>query len=137
MQHDPVRVSETRSWLLKVSNDLRGAEVDLAADPPLTGDAMFHCQQAVEKALKAFLTWHDEPFRKTHDLHEVGNQCVALDGSLAALLLHTVSLTQYAWRFRYPGDPVEPTAEQAADALTLAREVVAAIHSRLPAETHP
>ena len=31
---------------------------------PLLGDATFHCQQAVEKALKAFLIWHDRPFRK-------------------------------------------------------------------------
>ena len=38
----------------------------MAADPPLLEDALFHCQQAVEKVLKALLTWHDEPFRKTH-----------------------------------------------------------------------
>ena len=30
-------------------------QIDLAAAPPLPGDAAFHCQQATEKALKAFL----------------------------------------------------------------------------------
>jgi hypothetical protein len=30
--------------------------------------AVFHCQQAAEKALKGFLAWHDVPFRKTHTL---------------------------------------------------------------------
>lgn len=51
---------------MRAQEDLRGAEIDLAAAPPLLGDATFHCQQAVEKALKGFLTWHDRVFRKTH-----------------------------------------------------------------------
>jgi HEPN domain-containing protein len=65
---------------------LRGAEIDLAADPPLLDDPMFHCQQAAEKALKAYLTWHDRPFRRTHDLVELGNQCVEIDHTLDPLL---------------------------------------------------
>lgn len=31
----------------------------------------FHCQQAAEKYLKAFLTWHQVAFSKTHDLQEL------------------------------------------------------------------
>ena len=55
MQHDAARSADTRGWLRKAAQDLRGAEIDLAAAPPLPGDAAFHCQQATEKALKAFL----------------------------------------------------------------------------------
>lgn len=58
----------------------------------IVGDALFHCQQAIEKALKAFLTWHDEPFRKTHDLGELGTQCVTLDDTLTALLRRAAPL---------------------------------------------
>jgi HEPN domain-containing protein len=72
MPHDAHRVADTRGWLFKAADDLRGADIDLAAVPPLTGDAAFHCQQAVEKALKALLAWYDVPFRKTHDLAEIG-----------------------------------------------------------------
>ena len=72
MSVDEVRVEETRSWLSKSRNDIRAARHDLVAEPPLLSDALFHCQQAVEKALKGFLTWHDEPFRKTHNLVELG-----------------------------------------------------------------
>jgi hypothetical protein len=32
---------------------------------------------------KAFLTFHDVTFRKTHDLNELGGQCAALNPSLA------------------------------------------------------
>ena len=67
MPPDPVRVADTRAWLEKAEQDLRSAQADLAFAPPIMGDAVFHCQQAVEKALKAFLTWHDRPFRYPGD----------------------------------------------------------------------
>lgn len=44
-----------RGWLSKAANDLRGARIDLAADPPLIEDALFHCRQAAEKSLKAVM----------------------------------------------------------------------------------
>ena len=56
MAAESERAADTRAWLSKAEADLRGATVDLAADPPLLEDALFHCQQAAEKALKAFLT---------------------------------------------------------------------------------
>jgi HEPN domain-containing protein len=31
-------------------------------------EALFHCQQAAAKAIKAFLTLHQIHFQKTHDL---------------------------------------------------------------------
>lgn len=55
MPHDPVLVSETKEWLIKATQDLRSAEHALTALPPLLGDVAYHCQQATEKALKAFL----------------------------------------------------------------------------------
>jgi len=76
MPDDPERIAETKSWLVKALADLRAAECLLALQPPLTGLALFHAQQAVEKALKAFLSWHDIPFRKIHDLSVLGQQCL-------------------------------------------------------------
>jgi len=35
---------EVQAWLRKAGDDLRGAQVDLAADPPLIEEARFHCQ---------------------------------------------------------------------------------------------
>jgi HEPN domain-containing protein len=134
MPLDPVRVADTRAWLTKAQRDLRGAEIDLAATPPLLDDVMFHCQQAVEKALKAYLFWHDEPFRKTHDLIEIGGQTVAIDATLSPLVKRAEPLTEYAWLFRYPGEAAEPTSDEARAALALAREVVDAVLARLPPE---
>jgi hypothetical protein len=46
-------------------------------------------------------------------------------------------LTEYAWKFRYPGEPEEPPVAEAQEALALAREVYEAILNRLPAEVRP
>jgi len=103
MPRDPERVADARAWLAKARLDLRSARVDLGAEPPIVSDALFHCQQAVEKGLKAFLAWHDVAFRKTHDLGELGRQCVAINPTLEPDLRAAAGLTEYAWRFRYPG----------------------------------
>ncbi|MGH7432208.1 MAG: HEPN domain-containing protein [Candidatus Methylomirabilales bacterium] len=137
MPHDPALVEDTRSWLTRASRDLRAAEHDLRTTPPLSWDAVFHCQQAAEKALKAFLAWHDEPFGKTHNLEELGRQATAFDPSLRALADGAGRLTEYAWKFRYPGEPDEPPREEAEEALALAREVYDAILSRLPEDVRP
>ncbi|MBI4321187.1 MAG: HEPN domain-containing protein [Chloroflexi bacterium] len=137
MPHDPERVAEVQAWLAKAQSDLRAGGHDLAAAPPFTGDAMFHAQQATEKSLKALLTWHDVPFRKTHDLAEIGRQCVAIRASLEALCRRAERLTVFAWMFRYPGDIDEPPLTEAEEALALAREVYEAIIARLPEEVRP
>jgi HEPN domain-containing protein len=134
MPHDPVLVADTLRWLQKAEDDLRGAEIDLAAEPPLAGDALFHCQQAVEKLIKGFLTWHDAPFRKTHDLRVLGDQVARLEPTLQPLCARVERLTVYAWIFRYPGDAGEPSDEEATDALSLARERHQAILALLPQE---
>lgn len=71
MSLDPALVADTREWLRRAADDLRAA-------PPLLADALFHCQQAVEKAFKAFLTFHNQPFRRTHNLEETGAACLTL-----------------------------------------------------------
>jgi HEPN domain-containing protein len=98
---------------------------------------VFHCQQAAEKALKGFLTWHQVPFRKTHNLEEVGEQCLRLDPTLKDLIDRAAPLTEYAWKFRYPGEPGAPTAEETQEAFSTVREVYAAVLGRLPSEARP
>jgi HEPN domain-containing protein len=132
MPPEASRLADTRSWLQKSANDLRCAAIDLAADPPAPEDAVFHCQQAVEKALKAFLVWHDIPFPKTHDLGRLGSQVVQLDSTMDEPLDRVVDLSKYAWMFRYPGDPVPPTSQEAVEVLARAIALVNQIRARIP-----
>jgi HEPN domain-containing protein len=122
---------EVRAWLEKAMNDIRGAQIDMDAVPPLIEDALFHCQQAVEKAMKAFLTANDVSFRKTHDLDELAMACEKINKSLKGLLVPARNLSVFAWEFRYPGDNVTPSETETYKAIALAEKVVAAVRQRI------
>lgn len=132
--HDHEQIAETAGWLRRADRDIQAASGVLKLEPPLTDDAAFHCQQAVEKLLKAFLTWHDQPFRKTHDLGALGHQCVQIVASLEHLLREAAPLTEYAWNFRYPGDPEEPELDEVHHEIMMTNRVFQAITERLPRE---
>ena len=137
MQLDWEKVAEVRAWLSKANDDLRAADAVIALEPPTLGVALFLAQQAAEKSMKGFLTWHDKAFRKSHNLVEIGKLCVAVDPTLEPLLREASTLTEYAWRFRYPGEPDVPSKQEALDALSLAKRTQADIIARLPAEVAP
>lgn len=137
MQPDDLRLTDTKEWLSRSVEDLRNAEHDLTAAPPFIRDALFHTQQAVEKACKGFLAWHDQPFPKIHNLEELGHLCAALDADLAGFGAQAAPLNKYAVRFRYPGEPYSPAIEEAREALELARRIVAHILTRLPGKVQP
>jgi HEPN domain-containing protein len=52
-----LRIKEVQTWLEKARQDLEAAAWLLESPSSLYGAVGFHCQQAVEKALKAYLTW--------------------------------------------------------------------------------
>jgi len=137
MPHDAALVAETRSWFSKAAKDLATAAYESQASPPFAEDIAFHAQQAAEKALKGFLTWCGCSFRRTHNLVELGEACLRLDPGLEDLLRRAAPLTEYAWKFRYPGDPEELAPAEAAEALGIAQEVYRALLDALPPEVRP
>ena len=88
-----------------VGRSPESARILAAADH--AANALYHCQQSAEKSLKAFLTWHDRPFRKTHNLKELGDAYTLIDDSLRRTAEQAHVLTDYSWKMRYPGDPYE------------------------------
>ena len=137
MPHDPARLEDTQTWFRKAATDLAVGAHELTAEPPFTGDAVFHAQQAAEKSFKGFLAWHDVPFGKTHDLAALGRLCGQIEQPFITLGQRAARLTEYAWKYRYPGEPEEPSREETESALALAREVYDTILDRLPADVRP
>ncbi len=60
----------------------------------------FHCQQAVEKYLKAFLVYCDFDFPKTHDIETLVELSARFDNSFTEL--DTEGLSELAVAPRYP-----------------------------------
>jgi len=121
------RAIEVEAWLAKAAEDLRAAALDVQASPPLLSDAAFHCQQAAEKAMKGLFVHDGCAFGKSHDLRALGDRLVALHPELDTLVDDVAPLTEYAWRFRYPGEAFSPPADEVRDAIQTAVEFVAAV----------
>ncbi len=111
---------EAIEWLGAADRDIRLAELALEDNPPLAGEALYHAQQAAEKALKAFLIANKVAYPLTHDIRKPLRMCEEIDRQMAAALFPTAGLTQFAARFRYPGEE-QPTREGAIPWLGFAR----------------
>jgi HEPN domain-containing protein len=125
-------VAETREWLARARADLDACDALIAVGLP--PEALFHAQQCAEKAMKAVLTWHQVPFKKTHDLDELKQMCLPLAEDAAAHLAGIERLSQYAWRFRYPGAPYSPERPEAEEARHAAGQLLDAVAARLESQ---
>lgn len=134
---DEVRLELARAWFVKALHDL-GTARKAAADPdPYLDTAVYHCQQAGEKAVKAFLTLHDVVFEKTHNLGSLVALAADVDSSFQGLADAAEALTPYATLYRYPSDLQEPTPEEYREALGMAETIVAFVRQGLPPEASP
>jgi HEPN domain-containing protein len=123
-----------RNWLMKARRDLLSARRLARGREPYFDTAIYHCQQAVEKAIKGWLVYHDQPFQKTHDLRLLVTQAAELDSQFTEWLEIAVQVSPYATAYRYPGEILEPTQEEFKQTFDAASKFYDFICSRLPAE---
>jgi len=108
-------------WLRKAESDLANADLCLNNNTALDA-ACFHCQQAAEKALKAWLVAHDQPFPFRHDLEELIDLCAHQEPRFKEFLDEAAALTPFATGLRYDAD-FWPTADKTQTALQQARRI--------------
>jgi HEPN domain-containing protein len=109
----------SRDWLVKALHELRSAHI-VSRDPDGPLDtAIYHCQQAAEKALKSWLTWNGIPFERTHDLVQLARQAATSKPAFNQIVQAAQYLTPYASIFRYPGlaDEAVPARDEFDEAL--------------------
>jgi len=132
----PPELAEIRRWIEKAEHDLQTAELAMRSRRAITDIASFHCQQAVEKLLKAYLVSKEQDFEKIHDLRALTLACSDCDSAFKELLPRVGPLTAYAVRYRYPG-PNDPTVEEVNEAIEVVGDVWAFVLDRLPHEVRP
>lgn len=131
--------SEAKAWMVKAWRDLETARRAATGEPPFYDIAVYHCQQAAEKAVKAFLVHHDKPYEKTHDIEVLVDLAFEIDSKFSELADAADVLTPYATRFRYPNSTfaVEPQPNEYNEVLQRAKSVYEFVLNRLPAVARP
>ncbi|MDD5676303.1 MAG: HEPN domain-containing protein [Chitinivibrionales bacterium] len=121
------------NWVLKAENDLTIAKDErfLKKDGIVTDGICFHCQQAAEKYLKAFLVFHSVDFEKTHNLEFLANLCKTISADFGSLEFG--NLTNYGISVRYPDDFYMPTLDEADEALKIAERIKSFVVNKIKA----
>ncbi len=125
------RRGDPGAWLRKAENDLLNIRNNLASSEIPWDTVCFHAQQAVEKALKAFLVANGKPVPRGHDLVGLLSLCAQVAPSFADLEDGCRKLTAYATAARYPVAFAEPAEAEAREAVTTAERVRTAVLERL------
>jgi len=136
---DDTKREWVRSWLVKAHSDLRSARALAALSEPATDTAVYHCQQAAEKALKGYLAFRDQPLERTHDLERLLGLATALEPAFATLETPVDILNPYATAFRYPDNlGVQfPSVAEVTAAIEHAQAIYDFVLRQTPAEVHP
>jgi len=128
------KIETIKKWVVIADQDLGTAITIYAQIPKYKETIAFHCQQAVEKYLKAFLIFLDIEFKRSHDL-------VYLLGLISdkveisdALFDKTNILKSFAVQIRYPDIIIDLSDEDLQLSIGIAREFRAIILEKLPVD---
>ncbi|MCI0695284.1 HEPN domain-containing protein [candidate division KSB1 bacterium] len=120
----------TQEWVDKAEGDFHTANREMRVRKAPNYDAVcFHCQQCVEKYLKAYLQEHGQRFRPVHDLIEFLELCLPYDSAFELQRDLLKELTKYAVGVRYPGESA--TKDDARAAIQSMKTVRAFLRQKL------
>jgi len=118
---------KTFGWVFFAEKDVVAAST-LIDNVELTGEVALHCQQAIEKYFKAYLTENDKQIRKIHDLLKLYSEIKNIkDWNIDETILEDIS--KLYTESRYPDDigikpdGLLPTQEEAQKYLDFAKKV--------------
>jgi len=93
-----------RQWRAKAQSDQTAIEILMSSKQYPADAVCFHCQQFVEKLLKAILTKHGIESPKTHDLRRLIQLAEPFVPELSGLSDASDALTIHGVESRYPDD---------------------------------
>lgn len=110
-----------KQWFEKGDHDIIAAQLLIESRPFILDIACFHCQQAVEKYLKAFLIYKGVDFEKTHNLLLLQKKSSFFDSDFSNFDFK--KLNEFAVDARYPEYPESPDINEAKEYLAIAEKV--------------
>jgi HEPN domain-containing protein len=117
------QVSEIKQWIIKGDHDLGTAKITYLHIPDYLDTVTFHCQQAVEKYLKAYLIFQTTTFRFSHDLVYLLDLINQSDSDFEEYYDSVSELQGYAVEIRYPNETIYLSNEKVEKAISIAKIV--------------
>ncbi|HEY3388634.1 MAG TPA: HEPN domain-containing protein [Prolixibacteraceae bacterium] len=117
------QAKEIEQWIIKGDHDLGTAKITYLYIPEYLDTVTFHCQQAVEKYLKAYLIFQSIPFKFTHDLVYLVDLITQKDSDFHNYYDSVSELQGYAVEVRYPNETIFLSKEKVEKAMTITRNV--------------
>lgn len=121
-----------KQWLAKARNDLLNVDNNLKAQEVPFDTVCFHCQQAAEKLLKAYLAGNRQSYPVTHDLFLILEKILPLRGDAEQLRDALAILMPYTVEIRYPDDWFMPSDQDAKEARDAASQILQWLEDALP-----
>ncbi len=109
-------------WLYKADEDLGSAKYLLTGN--FYGTAIYHTQQAAEKAFKAYCVYISIAIPRTHNLDTLCQLCQDSDADFSNIYLYAIDLNGLDVAFRYPNVQFEPTETDVQNAIQLASDIL-------------
>jgi len=117
------QAKEIEQWIIKGDHDLGTAKITYLYIPEYLDTVTFHCQQAVEKYLKAYLISQSTLFKFTHDLVYLLDLTTLKDLDFQNYYDSVSELQGYAVEVRYPNETIYLSNEKVEKALMIAKNV--------------
>lgn len=114
--------AEYQEWLRYADDDLETVSILSKQNKKSYNIICYHCQQAAEKQLKAFLVFKEVAFEKTHDLLKLNKLCNTIDSSFSDLKNECIALNPYSIITRYPSE-LELIEQDILDAFNFATKI--------------
>lgn len=118
-----------RRWIAKAADDLIVIEKLTQFEVVATSAVCFHCQQVVEKYLKAYLIASGVEIRKTHNIEFLLAECEEFDADFGSI--DPKDLNDFGVDVRYPGDIYSPSIEETLEHKQIALEVKELVERKL------
>lgn len=124
------RLKLTKEWIIKAQNDLKAAEILFEEKGP--SDALcFHCHQAVEKYLKAYLVFKNIHFEKIHQLWKLAELASKEDKEFLNFEEELKTLDAYYIESRYPPEIRVYSRQECEKILNLAKQLTKFISDKI------
>jgi len=120
-------------WQKYADNDLKVVHILLGHRPIQVEIVCYHCQQAAEKALKAFLLYNDKEPPKTHSLENLIDLCAEITSVSIDIVGDCEYLNPFGIQPRYPFG-LDLTEEDAIIAAQKCSNIVSFVRNKITNE---